>query len=193
MKPGGFFSLRKMGLSLVFFIVIAGATLLPTGAVEPTLVVPPAPVLVTLSPQPLDYNLPYPGILPDSPLYFLKVARDKLALLLIQHPTDRVFYLLFLADKRLAAARELELNRNLALAAQTYLTAEEHLAAAVDGVETLSGKSASDAVAKLTVATAKHKEILGQAEGREKSLITARQDNAKSYDRVRKLLMTKLN
>lgn len=199
MKPGGFFSPRKMALSFLFFIAIACATLLPTDAVEPSAMALPvnsapnataAATLVVVETTPLDYVLPYPGLLPDSPLYFLKVTRDKLMTLLIQNPTDRAFYLLFLSDKRLAAAKELLAKNDSLLAAQTFLSAEDYFTQAVTEAER-GGESSSqtDLVAKLTVSSAKHKEILTNVKGSQTALVKARGDNLKSFDRVRKLLV----
>lgn len=46
------------------------------------------------------YELPYPGILPDSPLYFLKAARDRVISLLISDPLKKAEFNLLQADKR---------------------------------------------------------------------------------------------
>jgi hypothetical protein len=32
----------------------------------------------TIQNQKIDYDLPYPGLLPDHPLYFIKAGRDKI-------------------------------------------------------------------------------------------------------------------
>ena len=49
----------------------------------------------------IEYTLPYPGILPDSPLYFLKTARDKIVSFLISDPLKKAEFNLLAADKRL--------------------------------------------------------------------------------------------
>lgn len=51
--------------------------------------------------QKVDYQLPYPGILPDSPLYFLKVTRDRVIGFFISDPLRKAEFDLLAADKRL--------------------------------------------------------------------------------------------
>src|SRR5579883_115828 len=51
-----------------------------------------------------DYVLPYPGILPDNPFYFLKVLRDRLILFFISNPTKKSSFYLLQSDKRLEAS-----------------------------------------------------------------------------------------
>lgn len=63
----------------------------PSGDVTPT------PVQAT------DYELPYPGLLPDNPLYPLKMLRDRVVLILISDSIKRAKFNLLQADKRLQA------------------------------------------------------------------------------------------
>lgn len=53
------------------------------------------------SPSPVVYPLPYPGILPDHPLYVFKQIRDQILLLLITNPVRRIEFHILLADKHL--------------------------------------------------------------------------------------------
>lgn len=62
----------------------------------------PSPIQ-TITPTP-DYVMPYPGILPDSPLYSLKTARDKLISFMIGDPLKKAEFDLLQADKRIGAA-----------------------------------------------------------------------------------------
>ena len=55
-------------------------------------------------PTPIAYALPFPGILPDHPLYFLKTLRDTILLLLIKNPVRRVEFRILQADKSLSSA-----------------------------------------------------------------------------------------
>lgn len=50
------------------------------------------------------YALAYPGILPDHPLYVVKMVRDRVKLWLTREPLSRSQLLLLYADKRLAAS-----------------------------------------------------------------------------------------
>ncbi len=54
-----------------------------------------------------DTELPYPGLLPDSPIYFLKSARDKVIGYFIFGEDKKALYALTLADKRLSEAKAL--------------------------------------------------------------------------------------
>ena len=63
--------------------------------------VPQAPIP---TPSPVNYALPYPGILPGHPLYFLKLLRDRILLFLIKNPVRQVEFRTLLADKRLNSA-----------------------------------------------------------------------------------------
>ncbi len=52
----------------------------------------------------VDYTLPYPGILPDNPLYPLKAFRDRMVSVLIADPVKKSLFNLLQADKRLQSA-----------------------------------------------------------------------------------------
>jgi len=47
------------------------------------------------------YELSYPGILPDHPLYFLKMIRDRVVEILISDPTKKFSFHVLQGDKRL--------------------------------------------------------------------------------------------
>lgn len=80
-----------VGLIIIFFSFIFSFAL----AQEAT------PLTVKPSPTPLEYALPYPGILPDHPLYFLKRLRDTILLRLVSSPLRKVEFYILLSDKRL--------------------------------------------------------------------------------------------
>ncbi len=104
----------------------------------------------------IDYQLPYPGILPDNPLWYFKVLRDKARLYLTNDPLARAELELLYADKRLAGSKILfEKNKtNLALStltkAEKYLEEAEIEAKKVDSVSFLN---------KLAKASLKHRQI----------------------------------
>lgn len=60
---------------------------------------------VSASPQPVNYELAYPGMLPDNPLYFLKMIRDKIIKLLINDPYKKVEFDVLNSEKRTYAAK----------------------------------------------------------------------------------------
>src|ERR1035437_474186 len=55
----------------------------------------------------VQYDLPYTGILPDNPLYFLKALRDNILNSLITDPLKKARFDLLMADKRLGGAVDL--------------------------------------------------------------------------------------
>ncbi len=48
----------------------------------------------------MDYTLPYPGLLPDNPLYILKALRDRIVEILISDPVKKANFELLQSDKR---------------------------------------------------------------------------------------------
>jgi len=52
----------------------------------------------------VEYQLPYPGILPDHPIYKLKMLRDRILELLTTDQIKKADFYLLQADKRLAAS-----------------------------------------------------------------------------------------
>ena len=129
----------------------------------------------------VEYSLPYPGILPDSPVYFLKVIRDQVVTFFITNPGQRSFYLVFLSDKRLAAGEALARKGNRDLAATTFLRSEDYFKQAVDLATRTNNQ---DLWAKLLVSGAKHSEILAKA-----NMSKAYQDNLEDRKRIMELLL----
>ncbi|MCA9371851.1 hypothetical protein KC726_03040 [Candidatus Woesebacteria bacterium] len=62
---------------------------------------------IQIEPKTVVYNLPYPGILPDHPLYFLKSIRDDLLLVTTRDPNKKAQLLLHLSDKQIATSKAL--------------------------------------------------------------------------------------
>jgi len=89
-----------------------------------------------------EYNLPYPGILPDSPLWPLKAARDKVWLFLTPDPYKKSQLLLLFADKRIVAARILVDERKFEIGVTTATKAEKYLEEAVGWEEKARKKGA---------------------------------------------------
>jgi hypothetical protein len=110
----------------------------------------------------IDYYLPYPGLLPDHPLYWLKMVRDRVMLWLTQEPKARAQRLLLYADKRIHAALFLAEGNKPDLAVTTAMKAEQYLQQVYEQVEKLrqDGVDVSDLWLKLMTATAKHEEVL---------------------------------
>ena len=61
-----------------------------------------AAAVMTPTPTP-NYLLPYPGMLPDNPLYMLKAMRDRVINFLIADSQKKAEFYLLQSDKRLNA------------------------------------------------------------------------------------------
>jgi hypothetical protein len=73
------------------------------------------------------YLLPYPGILPNHPIYWLKMIRDQFHLFLTNSSQKKVDLLLKFADKRLSAGTLLIENNQISLGVTTITKAEKYL------------------------------------------------------------------
>ncbi|MCX6816673.1 MAG: DUF5667 domain-containing protein [Candidatus Beckwithbacteria bacterium] len=101
-----------------------------------------------------DYYLPYPGALPDHPLYWLKMVRDRIQLLLTTNTLAKAEKLLLYADKRLGAGWALVEGNKQALGMTTLTKAEKYLYQAVALGENSGLKET------LKKAVQKHEEVL---------------------------------
>lgn len=110
-----------------------------------------------------DYVLPYPGLLPDRPLYKLKVLRDWSRLLLASDE-DKAWVALELADKRMVAAVALGEVSKHRQALEAAMKAESYLSKSVEGVKELQarGYDMKSLLGVLEKAIAKHGELLGE-------------------------------
>ncbi len=108
------------------------------------------------------YYLPYPGMLPDNPLYKLKTLRDRIKLTLTMDQVKKAELELFLADKRINSAVFLLNGGKDELAVSTATKAEKYLEQAIDRTNKLSkeGKDVKSLLGKLTKSSVKHLEIL---------------------------------
>lgn len=110
----------------------------------------------------VEYYLPYPGMLPDNPMYRLKAVRDKVGLLLSRGGLTRANKELLYADKRIGAAQVLVEGGKAGLGVSTATKAEKYLEKAVNRVINLSreGKDVKSMLMTLSNASSKHAEIL---------------------------------
>lgn len=110
----------------------------------------------------VDYYLPYPGILPDHPLYWLKMIRDRIMLLLTPEPVAKFDRLLLYADKRLGAAQALIEGGKKELGVATATKGEKYLERTVTQFKQIKdqGKATPELTERLRKATLKHEEVL---------------------------------
>jgi hypothetical protein len=115
-----------------------------------------APKAVKIQTSESDYYLPYPGILPDHPLYIFKAVRDQIRLWLTWNAKDNAKLRLMLADKRIGAAEVLAIGGKQKLADDVALRAEQYLKTVVEKSGSLDDKFKEE-VGK---AVRKHGEVL---------------------------------
>lgn len=120
--------------------------------------------------SPVEYYLPYSGILPNHPLWRIKAARDKAWLILTLDPIKRAQLLLLFADKRIGMTGELikkfdsrqTKNEEAGLGVSTAIKAEQYLEesfAQYEKAET-QGMDTADFLQKVARASLKHREML---------------------------------
>lgn len=164
---------RVIVFTLTFLLLLLSAPR-PTSA-KPTL--SPVPK-VTLSAQPAgdqaeetvlekkpEYLLPYPGILPDHPLYFLKQIRDGILDRLIVDPLRKAEFHVLQADKRLNMGKSLVEQGKGMLAEQVISKGEKYMDRAVSGLSAFKSTGRpvpASIIDRLTRSMEKHVEILSE-------------------------------
>lgn len=109
------------------------------------------------------YNLPYPGILPDNPLYIFKAVRDQFLIFGTRDNVKKAHLYLLLSDKRIAMAIALSKKGKEKQAIEVIGKAEKYFVKIpqllIDAKKQGSGSS-SEFIQTLRLSNAKHKEIL---------------------------------
>ena len=123
---------------------------------------------ISTSPAALNvqYVLPYTGILPDNPLYFLKAIRDNALNLLITDPLQKANYDLLMADKRLGAASMLLDKGKIDLAITTLSKSGNYFYLSIQQVVVAKkqGEKTDEILSKLLTASLKHQQIIFKME-----------------------------
>lgn len=118
--------------------------------------------VVNLNQDKVEYNLPYPGILPDHPLFFIKEIRDKILIWTTRDHLKKAELYLLLSDKRAMMAMLLAKNGKDKPALTALSQAEEYFLKIPPLLE-MSKKqgvtASSDLIQRLKLSNAKHKEL----------------------------------
>lgn len=61
--------------------------------------------------KPQNYELPFPGIMPDNPIYFLKLIRDDIEGFLISNPIKKAEFLIDKADMGMAVVNQMVIDK----------------------------------------------------------------------------------
>lgn len=108
----------------------------------------------------VQYYLAYPGMLPDNPLYKLKVLRDKITQGTISDTKKKVEFYLLQTDKGILAAAMLVDKGKIDLAAQTALKAENNYTVLIQELYRFDSKPNNQFFKKLHTASLKHQEVI---------------------------------
>lgn len=108
----------------------------------------------------IKYDLAYPGILPDHPLYKLKVLRDKITVVTISDPRKKIDFYLLQTDKGILASAILVDKGKIDLAIQTALKAEHNFTLISQEAYRLKQLPDNSFFKKLQTASLKHQEVL---------------------------------
>ena len=110
----------------------------------------------------VSYDLPYPGILPDNPLYFLKALRDNLINVFISDTIKKANYDLLMADKRLTSADALIGKKSYQLGITTLSKSGNYFDQAIQLTqqEKAQGADVKELLNKLYVASQKHQQVI---------------------------------
>lgn len=151
-------------LVLLFFLMFAFVIGRPSLAQEePRDATSPALLTSTESAKAdAEYMLPYPGILPDSPFYKLKAARDWVVNFLISDTLKKSEFSLLQADKRLSAGAALFKKDKKELAEETISKGQNYLEFAIAKAAEAEkqGRDINNLKENLVRAVKKHKQLL---------------------------------
>jgi len=118
----------------------------------------------------VQYDLPYPGILPDNPLYFLKAVRDNLLGFFITDPLKKAEYDLLQANKRLVSAKGLLDEGKSDLAITTLSKSGNYFDQAISNASQVKnqGQDANSMLSTLLTASEKHQQVIEDMETKTK-------------------------
>lgn len=108
----------------------------------------------------IQYDLAFPGILPDHPFYKLKVLRDKVVAFFTRDANKKALLYLKLADKGILASAMLVDKGNIDLSAETALKAEHNMTLITTYLPWTSRQKDPSLLTTLKLASTKHQEVL---------------------------------
>lgn len=143
----------------------------------------------------VDYTLPYPGLLPDSPLYFLRATRDRIISFLISDPLKKAEFDLLQADKRLNAGIYLSDKKKYELAVTTISKGENYFENAIVKTKEAKkqGKTVGGIASNLYLSALKHQQVLkelqNKTKGNLKESFLQEEKRALEFEKKAKLLL----
>ena len=122
------------------------------------------PLLATsrmdLQEESVEYTLPYPGILPDHPLYFFKTVRDSMLEVFISEPAKKAELYLLQSDKHLSMVLVLVDEKKYPIAKSTLKKSSEYFQKAVSALGTASRETSGHLTSQMHMSARKHVQVL---------------------------------
>lgn len=112
----------------------------------------------------VSYELPYPGMLPDNPLYFLKTFRDAVVKFLISDPLKKAEFNVLTANKRAYASLLLAEKQETDLTIETISKSNNYLHEAVVSLSEAKEKKMdiNSILDNLEKSVKKHRQVFSQ-------------------------------
>lgn len=136
---------------------------------EGSIVAIPAPASdsAEVIPQHVNYELPYPGMLPDNPFYFIKVLRDAIVKSLISDPYKKAQFSLLTSQKRMYAGKLLIKKGKTQLFLDTIAKSNNYLDDALFSIKEAKKVNTKNPdlnlfLEQFNIVTLKHGEILDE-------------------------------
>lgn len=146
--------MKKVLILLVFLFILVNPTKIFAQEIPDS---SPSAVM-----EKIQYEIPYPGLLPDNPLYYLKVIRDNILKFLISDPLKKTEFSLLQADKRLGAGKLLLDKGKTELSITTLSKSGNYFDDAISNIQKAKkeGEDTNAMLDQLLKASQKHQEIL---------------------------------
>lgn len=178
---------RFIGLIL---LVVFQFTAVPVSAQTITIAASQSAEIAT-PPAQIQYNLPYPGILPDHPLYFLKVVRDRVVGFLINDQIKKAEFNLLQSDKKLFSARMLFDADKDELGFETLSKSNNYMHNAISSANRAQelGRDPSEIVQKIGVSIAKHEESINELIKADTEFKKQLEDEQKRLDEIERVYL----
>lgn len=149
--------------AFIFAAVILLISIFNSSSITYSLSKSPEPTLNGIKAPDSESKIPYMGnVLPDSPLWGLKVLRDKIWFGVTTSHLRRAQLALLFSDKRILMTKVLFEEGKPDIALSTYLEGEKYLVVAVDEekIARSQGVDTDDFLIKLASSTSQHKVIM---------------------------------
>lgn len=156
--------MKKTFLAIIFsilFIVVASKNSFAQElSITPIASASPTPVV-----ENVEYTLPYPGMLPDNPLYNLKAMRDRVIEFLISTPIKKSEFYLLSSDKRVNTGYYLILKNKDDMGVLYISKSNNYMSMAI--TEGYNAKeNGRDILQKIKTSIKKHKQLITDVESK---------------------------